>query len=92
MKTKTNCIACLRRTADALEVTCEWLLWDCIHVLHKTGHFGKDEAPYTKDEITSMDLSMARDALEHYVWWLRKAADDWEGDRNGTQINASQSC
>lgn len=79
MKTKSDCIACLRRTANALEVTVEWLRWDCIHVLGATGRFG-DESGYTKDDYVGMELSMVDEALDSLVWWLRKAAEEWEGN------------
>ena len=77
-RTEADVIACLRRTADAVEVAGEWLLRDCIHVL------GKAELPsgrgneYTAYDYTAMDIDMAEEALDHFVWWLRRSAGDWE--------------
>ena len=71
---KTDCINCLRRTADTLEVTVEWLVYDCLHAL------GMEGSPRCEDsEFAGMDLSIALDALGDLVWWLRVAAKKWEG-------------
>ena len=86
MKPKTECIDLLRRTAVSLATIGDWLILDCLHSLKETGELSsQDQTDYTPSELAGMDLSMAREALESLVWWLRKAADDWEKEGGGDE-------
>lgn len=79
MKTQADVCACLRRTADALEVKFEWFYWSILHALPDLPDGPSDCDGFSRSDVAGMDLGMAQEALESASWWLRKAAADIEG-------------
>ena len=80
--TQAEVCACLRRTANAAEVKFDWLYGAFLHSVQAMPDGPGPLKDCSRNETALMDLGMAQEALDSFVWWLRKTADDLENERS----------